>query len=129
MTTVTHERSGSQTAGLRVAAVQPVHAPSHRLRVTGHHSRVHWWHPRMTLGLTIVGAMIGALLGVALGYQEFGITPVALLEAYGATAGLGAALGLVLGLALGLLAGLVERYLLPQSVHPRHVWVRYRRSR
>ena len=129
MTTTTHDRPGSQAGGLRLAAVRPVRAASHRLRVTGAHGRMHWWYPRMTGGLTITGAMIGALLGVALGYQEYGITPVALLEAYGATAGLGAALGLVLGLVLGLLGGLIDRYLLPQSVHPRHVWVRYRRSR
>ena len=126
--TTTQDRTAPPVAGLRVAAVRPVHTPAHRLRVTGSHGRLQWWHPRVTLGLTITGAMIGALLGVVLGYQQFGITPVALLESYGATAGLGAALGLVLGLVLGLLAGLVGRYLLPQSVHPRHVWVRYRRS-
>jgi hypothetical protein len=57
------------------------------------------------------------------------VAPRALLEAYGATAGVGAALGLVAGLGIGLLLGLLDRYVLPQSVAARPVWVRYRRSR
>ncbi len=89
---------------------------------------LHWWHPRLTLGLTLLGGMLGAVAGVVLAALDRGLAPVELLEACGATAGAGASAGLVLGLVLGLLLGLVHRYLLPQAVHPRRVWVRYRRD-
>lgn len=128
MTTTTHSGSGFRAGGLRLAAVRPAHFVSRRLRVVGAHGRLQWWHRRMTLGLTLAGAMIGALLGVGQAFLTSGIDPRALLEAYGATAGAGASLGLVLGLVLGLLFGVVDRYLMPQSVRPRRVWMRYRRD-
>ena len=124
MTTAAHD--GQR---LRVAGVRPVSQPSGRLRVVGGSGRLHWWHFRLTLGLTLAGAMLGALSGVALTFLSEGVAPRALLEAYGATAGLGAAIGLVLGLLLGLMLGLLDRYVLPQSVASRPLWVRYRRSR
>lgn len=124
MTTAMHDGQG-----LRFAGARAVHSPSHRLRVVGGSGRVHWWHGRLTLGLTLAGAMAGALLGVYQGFLENGASPVALLEAYGATAGLGASAGLVLGLVLGLALGLVDRYVLPQATVSTPLWVRYRRSR
>ena len=124
MTTAAHD--GQR---LRVTGVRPVSTPSGRLRVVGGSGRVRWWHFRLTLGLTLVGAMLGALAGVALAFLDSGVAPRALLEAYGATAGLGAALGLLAGLVLGLVLGLLDRYVLPQSVEARPLWVRYRRSR
>ncbi len=124
MTTAAH---GGQ--GLRRTVVRPSHQGSRRLRVVGGHERLRWWHPRLTLGLTLAGAMAGALIGVALAFLENGAAPVALLVAYGTTAGAGASAGLVLGLVLGLMLGLLDRYVLPQSVQSRPVWVRYRRGR
>ena len=114
---------------LRVTAVRPVSTTTTRLRVVGGSGRVQWWHFRLTLGLTLAGAMTGALTGVALAFLAEGIAPRALLEAYGATAGVGAALGLVAGLVLGLALGLLDRYVLPQRVEARPLWVRHRRSR
>jgi hypothetical protein len=114
--------------GLLLTGVRPVHRAAHRLRLRGEHGPLHWWRPRLALGAALAGAMAGALLGVAQGFLEFGVVPVALLESYGAGAGFGLSVGLVVGLLLGLLLGLAERFVLPHSVHPRHIWVRYRRS-
>jgi hypothetical protein len=91
-------------------------------------ARLRWWRARLVLGATIGGAMAGALLGVAQGYLALGPVPVGLLQAYGAGAGVGASLGLLLGLATSLLLGLLDRYVLPQVVPTRRVWVRYRRG-
>ena len=124
MTTATHDTQRPRVAGVRLQ-----HRAASRLRVVGGSGRLHWWHSRLTLGLTLAGAMAGALLGVYLGFLDHGVAPVALLEAYGATAGVGASLGLLLGLLLGLMLGLLDRYVLPQSVQSRPVWVRYRRGR
>ena len=112
-----------------LAGVRPVHRPARRLRVVGGHRRWHWWHPRLTLGLTLAAAMLGALLGVAMAFVDVGVEPVALLQAYGAGAGAGALVGLVLGLLAGLLLGLVDRFVRPQSVRSTPLWVRYRRGR
>ena len=114
---------------LRVAAVRPQHREARRLRVVGGSGRLQWWHFRLTLGLTLVGAMVGALLGVVQEFLRSGAAPMTLLDSYGAGAGLGASLGLLLGLLLGLMLGLLDRYVLPQSVRSHPVWVRYRRSR
>ena len=114
---------------LRVTGVRPVSSPSGRLRVVGGSGRLQWWHFRLTLGLTLAGAMVGALAGVATAFLDNGVAPRALLEAYGATAGVGASLGLLTGLVLGLMLGLLDRYVLPQSVPSRALWVRYRRPR
>ena len=114
--------------GIRFAGARRVRRTRPRLRVVGGSGRLHWWHGRLTLGCTLAGAMVGALAGVALALLEVGVVPVALLQAYGATAGLGTAVGLVVGLVLGLVAGLADRYLLPQVVRPRSTWVRYRRD-
>ena len=124
MTTAAHDRPR-----LRVTGVRPVSSPSGRLRVVGGSGRLNWWHFRLTLGLTLAGAMVGALAGVAGAFLDNGVAPRALLEAYGATAGLGASIGLLAGLVLGLMAGLLDRYVLPQSVQSRPLWVRYRRPR
>lgn len=115
-------------SGIRFAGAHRVHRARPRLRVVGGSGRLNWWHGRLTLGCTLAGAMVGALAGVALALLEVGVVPRVLLEAYGATAGLGTAVGLVLGLLLGLLAGLADRYLLPQVIRPRPTWVRYRRD-
>ena len=123
MTTATHG------GGLLLTSVQQVRPPRSRLRVVGGSAPLQWWHRRVVLAATVLGAMAGALLGVTQGYLQFGIAPVALLEAYGAGAGLGTSVGLVAGLALSLLLGLADRYLLPQPVARRALWVRYRRDR
>jgi hypothetical protein len=114
---------------LRVTGVRPVSSPNGRLRVVGGSGRLRWWHFRLTLGLTLAGAMAGALAGVAVAFLDNGVAPRALLVAYGATAGVGASVGLLAGLVLGLVAGLLDRYVLPQSVQSRPLWVRYRRPR
>lgn len=114
--------------GVRLADARAVHQAPDRLRIKGSHGRLRWWHGRFTLGCTLAGAMVGALLGVAMAFLDVGVQPVLLLEAYGASAGLGAAIGLVLGLVLGFLAGLVDRYLLPKVVRPRPAWLRYTRG-
>ena len=123
MTTAAHDGRGVQVAGARVVRRAP-----RRLRIVGGSERLRWWHGRLTLGTTLAGAMVGALLGVVQGYYQSSLAPVPLLEAYGAGAGAGTSAGLVLGLVLGLMLGLVDRYLLPQDVSPRQVWVRYRRT-
>jgi len=114
--------------GVRPAGARKVHRAPARLRIVGGSGRLNWWHGRLALGCTLAGAMIGALAGVALAFLEVGVVPAALLEAYGASAGLGTAIGLVVGLLLGLLAGLADRYLLPQVVRSRSTWIRYRRE-
>ena len=114
---------------LRRAAVRPLHVRAKKLRVVGGNGRLQWWHFRLTLGLTLAGAMIGALYGVVQEFLRSGPAPTSLLESYGAGAGLGASLGLVLGLVLGLMLGLLDRYVLPQSVPAHPVWVRYKRGR
>ena len=123
MTTAAASGTGVRLAGARMVRRAPA-----RLRIVGGSGRLRWWHGRLALGLTLAGAMLGALAGVALELLEVGMSPVLLLEAYGATAGLGAAAGLVLGLVLGLLAGLADRYLLPQVVRSRPTWLRYTRG-
>ena len=115
-------------AGLELVDLRAVRPARSRLRIVGGSGRLHWWHGRLVLGATLAGAMVGALLGVVQGYLAVGLAPIALLEAYGAAAGFGASVGLVLGLALSVLIGLADRYLLPQSVPNRRVWVRYRRD-
>lgn len=115
-------------AGIRPAGARAVRRGPGRLRVVGGSGRLRWWHGRLTLGLTLAGAMVGALAGVGTAFLEVGMQPVLLLEAYGAGAGLGASSGLLLGLVLGLLTGLVDRYLLPQVVRPRPAWRRYVRG-
>lgn len=97
------------------------------LRLVGGSARLRWWHGRLVLGATLLGAMAGALAGVAQGYLAAGVVPVRLLEAYGAGAGLGTSVGLVLGLVASLLLGLLDRYVRPQRVPARPVWIRYRR--
>ena len=123
MTTAAHPGTG-----LQLAAVQAVRGPRRRLRVVGGSAPLRWWRGRLVLGATLLGAMAGALLGVAQGYLAVGVAPVALLESYGAGAGLGTSVGLVLGLLVSVMLGLLDRYVLPQSVRPRAVWVRYRRQ-
>lgn len=110
-------------------AVRAVPRMSRRLRVVGGSARLRWWRGRLVLGCTLAGAMLGALFGVAQVVLAEGFVPVRALESYGAGAGLGTSVGLVFGLVLGLLLGLADRYLLPQSVAARPVWVRYRRDR
>ena len=122
MTTATH--TGQQ---LTVAGVRPLRHVSQRLRVVGGSGPVRWWHPRLALAATLAGAMAGALLGVVQGFVVQGAAPIALLEEYGRGAGLGASIGLVVALLAGLLIGLAHRYVLPQVVRRRQVWVRYRR--
>lgn len=109
--------------------VRPVRsgAGRHRMRVVGGSARLRWWHGRLALGLTLAGAMVGALYGVAQSVLGGSWVPVEALESYGAGAGFGASIGLVLGLATGLLLGLVDRYVLPQEVATRPVWVLHRR--
>ncbi len=85
-----------------------------------------WWHGRLTLGLTLFGAMVGALAGVAQAVLAGRWGPVEALESYGAGAGAGASAGLVLGLLTGLLLGLADRYVLPQVVGARPLWVQHR---
>jgi MFS family permease len=114
---------------LRMASVRPVHLASRRLRVVGGSGRLRWWRGRLVLGFTLAGAMIGALYGVVQTYLAEGIAPMEALEAYGAGAGLGTSIGLVVGLLLAVVLGLADRYLLPQAVAPRPLWVRYRRDR
>lgn len=99
------------------------------LRLVGGSGRLHWWHGRLTLGLTLLGAMGGAVFGIAQAVAAGTYSPVPALESYGAGAGLGAALGLLTGLLLGLLLGLADRYVLPQVVPRRPLWVRYREVR
>ena len=123
MTTATH------SGGVVLTSVQEVRPPRSRLRLVGGSAPLRWWHRRLVLAATLLGAMAGALLGVAQGYLQSGAAPVALLEAYGAGAGLGTSVGLVTGLGLSLLVGLADRYLLPQPVARRPLWVRYRRDR
>ena len=123
MTTATHH------GAVLLTSVQQVRPARSRLRLVGGSAPLRWWHGRLVVAATLLGAMAGALLGVAQGYLEAGVAPVALLEAYGAGAGLGTSVGLVVGLALSLLLGLADRYLLPQPVARRPLWVRYRRDR
>lgn len=115
--------------GTPYSDVRPVRsgAARHRLRVVGGSGRLRWWHGRLALGLTLAGAMVGALYGVAQAVLAGNWVPVEALESYGAGAGLGASIGLVLGLAVGLLLGLVDRYVLPQVVEARPLWVLHRR--
>lgn len=118
------------TAAVRaVAARRTVRAaPSapHRVRLVGGSQRMRWWHGRLALGLTLAGAMVGALAGVAQAVLAGRWVPVEALESYGAGAGAGASAGLVLGLLIGLLLGLADRYVLPQVVDARPVWVQHR---
>ena len=109
------------------ASVRPVRRASGRLRVVGGSGRLRWWHGRLVLGCTLAGAMVGALFGVVQAVLTQGPAPIQALESYGAGAGLGTSIGLVFGLVLALLIGLADRYVLPQSVRSRPVWVRYRR--
>jgi len=97
------------------------------LRLVGGSAPLRWWHGRVVLGATIGGAMLGALVGVVQGYLAVGVAPLRLLEAYGAGAGFGTAVGLLLGLGLSCGLGLLDRYVLPQRVAARPLWVRYRR--
>ena len=113
---------------LELTDVREVRTSRSRLRLVGGSAPLRWWHGRLVLAATVLGAMAGALLGVTQGYLASGIAPVALLEAYGAGAGLGTSVGLLTGLALSLLLGLADRYLLPQPVARRPLWVRYRRE-
>ena len=106
--------------------VRAVPSAPRRLRVVGGSSRLRWWHGRLTLGLTLAGAMVGALAGVAQTLLGGSWVPVEALESYGAGAGAGASAGLVLGLLLGLVAGLADRYVLPQVVPARPLWVQHR---
>jgi hypothetical protein len=117
-----------RATGLELDGVRPMRSAIRRLRVLHGHPRVRWVHPRLLLGSAIAGAMLGALLAVGLGLLAQEHQPVELLRSYGAGAGLGALAGLLLGLLLSALVGLAARYLLPDSVRPRGVWVRYRRS-
>lgn len=96
-----------------------------RLRIVGGSSRLRWWHGRLTLGLTLAGAMVGALAGVGQAVLGGTLVPVEALESYGAGAGAGASAGLVLGLLLGLVLGLADRYVLPQAVRARPLWVQH----
>jgi hypothetical protein len=114
---------------LELADVRPVRRGASRLRVVGGSGRVDWWHPRLALGLTLFGMLLGALVGVTRTILDGVLTPVVALEAYGAGGGFGAAVGLLAGLVLGLFLGLADRYVLPQAVRPARVWVRYRRER
>lgn len=97
-----------------------------RMRVVGGSEPLRWWHARLTLGLTLAGAMLGALAGVAQSLLGGSWAPVETLESYGAGAGAGASAGLVLGLLLGLVLGLADRYVLPQVVAARPLWVQHR---
>ncbi|MCY7363950.1 MAG: hypothetical protein LH469_01300 [Frankiaceae bacterium] len=97
-----------------------------RLRVVGGSQRLRWWHGRLTLGLTLTGAMVGALAGVVQAVLAGSWVPVEALESYGAGAGAGASAGLVLGLLLGLVVGPTDRYVLPQVVAGRPLWVQHR---
>ena len=99
------------------------------LRVVGGSERLRWWHGRLVLGLTLAGAMAGALFGIAQAVAAGTFDPVAALESYGAGAGLGTSIGLVAGLLLGLLLGLADRYVLPQAVPRRPLWVHHREVR
>lgn len=113
---------------LELTDVREVRTSRSRLRLVGGSAPLRWWHGRLVLAATLLGAMAGALLGVTQGYLASGVAPLALLEAYGAGAGLGTSVGLLAGLALSLLLGLADRYLLPQPVARRPLWVRYRRE-
>lgn len=110
------------------AEVRRLRTAPHRLRLVGGSFPLRWWRARLVLGATLAGAMAGALLGVAQGYLAVGVAPVALLEAYGAGAGLGTSVGLVLGLAVSLGLGLLDRYVLAQRRPARPLWVRHRAS-
>lgn len=107
-------------------SVRAVASAPRRLRVVGGSQRMRWWYGRLTLGLTLTGAMVGALGGVAHGALAGRWMPVEALEAYGAGAGAGASAGLVLGLLVGLVIGLAGRYVLPQAVPARPLWVQHR---
>lgn len=124
MTTMEHGEY--ELADVRPVRRAPAARGGRRLRVVGGSGRLHWWRGRLILGATLAGAMIGALYGVAQAVQRGDFSPVAALESYGAGAGLGTSIGLVLGLLLSLMLGLADRYVLPQAVQARPVWVRYR---
>jgi len=113
-----------EAAGLR--QVRAVPSAPRRLRVVGGSQRLRWWHGRLALGLTLAGAMAGALAGIAQTVLGGSWVPVQALESYGAGAGAGASAGLVLGLLTGLALGLADRYVLPQVVTARPLWVQHR---
>ncbi|CAN5288724.1 hypothetical protein BH24ACT10_BH24ACT10_08310 [soil metagenome] len=96
------------------------------MRIVGGSQPMRWWRGRLTLGLTLVGAMVGAVAGVAQALLSGRWLLVETLESYGAGAGAGASAGLILGLASGLLLGLADRYVLPQVVAARPLWVQHR---
>lgn len=102
-------------------------AAPRRLRIVGGSGRLRWWHGRLAAGLTLAGGMLGALWGVAQSVIGGSWVPVEALESYGAGAGAGASVGLVLGLLGGLVLGLSERFVLPQGVEARPLWVRHTR--
>lgn len=106
--------------------VRAVPSAPRRLRIVGGSGRLRWWHGRLALGLTLAGAMVGALAGVVQAVLGGSRVPVEALESYGAGAGAGASAGLVLGLLLGLALGLADRYVLPQAVRARPLWVQHR---
>lgn len=113
---------------LRRASARPVRQAPTRLTLRHGHRRLHWWHGRLVLGAAIAGAMVGAVLGVADAVISNQLAPVEAMRHYGIGAGLGLLVGLAVGVVLSLLVALTTRYLLPQSVRPRRVWVRYRRD-
>lgn len=114
---------------LRRASIRPVRSAPARLTLRHGHRRLHWWHGRLVLGATIAGAMVGAVLGVADAVVRNQLAPEQAMRHYGIGAGAGLLAGLAVGLLLTLLVALTARFVLPQSVRPRRLWVRYRRDR